>query len=166
MKKINYKYPLYGIPLALIWIFVGPMLLEGFFNLEAEWRKFISVLGLSIIGVIIFVLRRHPDVNPHLMDSWGMLLIGIGPTVASFGLLPKDDMGRMLMPVFTFCIIVFWFLYFGFFIKPKIYSEPEAIKKEQLRIKETRWTTFVIFSFLAIVGFVLFKGILEINKIL
>ena len=164
--KINYKYPLFGIPLALCWIFLGPILLEGYFNLEPEWRKFISILGFSIIGVIIFVLRRHPDVNSHLMDSYSMLLIGIGPTVASFDLLPKDDMGRMLIPVFTFCIVVFWFMYFGFFIKPKKYSEPEEIKKEQLRIKETRWTTFVIFGVLAVMGFALFQGILEINKIL
>lgn len=166
MKKINYKYPLYGIPLALIWVFFGPMLVGGYFNLEPEWRKFISILGFSIIGVVIFVLRRYPGVNQHLMDSWGMLLIGIGPTVASFDLLPKDDFGRMLMPVFTFCVIVFWFLYFGFFIKPNKYSEPEKIKKEQLQIKETRLMTFVVFGFLAIIGLALFQGILKINEIL
>jgi len=165
MKKISYKYPLFGIPLALIGVFVGPMLIGWYFNLEPEWHKFIPALGFSIIGVIIFVLRRHPDVNSHLMDSYGMLLIGIGPTAASFDLLPKDDMGRMLIPVFTFCIIVFWFLYFGFFIKPKKYSEFEAIKKEQSQIKETRLVTFVIFGFLLVIGFALFKGILEINKI-
>ena len=105
--KINYKDFIIATPLILLWIFGGRLLLEGFFNLNPEWRSFIPLLGLSIIGVILYMLKKQSNVNLHWIDSMGMLIIGIGPAVTTFDLLPKDDFGRILMPITTVIITLF-----------------------------------------------------------
>lgn len=165
-KKITYKDIIFIIIISIGWIFGGRILLQEFFSLDAVVRSFISILGLSIMGVILFILKRHPDANPHFIDSMEMLIIGIGPTVASFELLPKDDFGRIFMPVITALITVFWFVYFGFFIKPREYSEPDKIEREKRFIKQSKGVTLVLFCGLIVLELVLFSGMLEINRIM
>lgn len=154
-------------PLIILWITYGPVLFQGFFNLDKEWRNFIPLLGLSILGVGLYFLRRHPKSNPHWIDSMSMLIIGIGPTTATFDLLPKDDIGRILMPSFVILVSVTWFAYFGIIMKPQIYeNDSEKTKKEERDIKQTKHSTLVFFFFLLILSLDMFWGINTLNQFL
>lgn len=166
MHKINYKKIAIATPLIIAWIFGGRMLFEGFFNLEQSWKTFIPILGLSAIGVFLYLLKRRPDANPHWIDSMGMMIIGIGPVTASFDLLPKDDFGRMLMPSFTIIVTIIWFLYFGMLIKPTEYQEPKKREQEELWIKQTKRSTWVFFGFLLVLIIALFLDLLNVNRVL
>lgn len=161
--KINYKNILIVIIFSIAWLFTGPTILENFFNLEDNLRNFIPIASLSILGVILFMLKRHYEVNFHQVDSMEMLIVAITPTVASFTLLPVSDFGRILMPVFLVLITVFWFIYFTFIIKAKEFLEYEKNKKEQLFIKQTKRSTLVIFLFLIVLEIALFENILSFN---
>ena len=153
-------------PLVILWIIYGPVMFENFFQLEPEWRKFIPVLGLSGLGVILFVLRRHPDSNPHWIDSMGMLLIGIGPVITSNEILPDDDVGRILIPSFVIVVSVFWFAYFGVLLKPQRFLDPEKLQQEKLHVKRTKHSTLVFFLFVLILSLALFSGINSFNQII
>lgn len=94
-----------------------------------------------------------------------MLIIGIGPVTATFELLPKDDLGRILMPSFVILVSVIWFAYFGIIMKPQVYeNDPEKTKKEKLDIKQTKYSTLVFFVLLVILSIDLFSGINTLNQ--
>ncbi len=165
MKK--YVRIFFATPLIILWITYGPSLFQGFFNLDKEWRIFIPILGLSILGVGLYFLRRHHKSNPHWIDSMSMLIIGIGPSTASFNLLPKDDIGRILMPVFVILVSVIWFVYFGILIKPQTYkNDSEKIKREEFHIKQTKYSALVFFLFLLILSITMFWSINILNQFL
>lgn len=154
-------------PLIILWITYGPVLFQSYFNLDKEWRNFIPILGLSALGVGLYFLRRHPKSNPHWIDSMSMLIIGIGPVTATFDLLPKDALGRILMPSFVILISVIWFAYFGIIMRPQVYeNDSEKTKKEELDIKQTKKSTLVFFAFLLVLSIDLFWGINTLNQLL
>lgn len=165
MKK--YVKIFIATPLIILWVTYGPVLLQGFFNLDKEWRNFIPLLGLSILGVGLYFLRRHPKSNRHWIDSMSMLIIGIGPAAAIFDLLPKDDIGRMLMPFFVILISVVWFGYFGILMKPQIYeNDSEKTKTEELHIKQTRYSALIFFLLLLILSISMFGIINILNRVM
>lgn len=152
-------------PLIILWLIYGPVIFQSFFNLDKEWRSFIPILGLSILGVGMYFLRRHPKSNPHWIDSMSMLIIGIGPVTATFDLLPKDALGRILMPSFVILVSVIWFVYFGILMKPQTYvNDPAKTKKEELDIKQTKYSALVFFLFLVVLTIDLFWGINTLNQ--
>lgn len=164
--RIDYKTLAGVVIFSMVWLFVGPKLLEEYFSINSILREFIGVAALSVLGVVLFILKNHYNVNHHLIDSMEMLIIGITPTTASFRLIAIDDYGRILMPVFLVVITVFWFIYFGFIVKAKEHTNSEEIAKERRRIKEMRIITFVVFACLLTLEIALFSGILSVNTIL
>ncbi|HXV66253.1 MAG TPA: hypothetical protein VD731_03350 [Nitrosopumilaceae archaeon] len=164
--KINYKNLGIFLIFATIWLFFGPRILAEHFSFELELRNFISTTAISVLAVVLFVLKRHYGLNPHLVDSMEMLIVGITPTVASFHFLKVDDYGRVLMAVFAVCVTVFWFLYFWFGIKPKEYVDYDENEKEKLFISQTKHITLVVFISLLILEFFMFQSVLTFNTIL
>ena len=164
--KINYKNLAIIIIFSVVWLFTGPTILNVFFDLEPTIRNFIPVVMLSIIGIAMFILKRHyeDEINNHQIDSLEMLIVIITPTVASFVLLPKDDLGRIFMPIFLVIVTMFWFIYFRFAIKEKEYKAEDKKQKEQEFVRQTKNSTLVIFLFLLALEIAVFIDVLSINK--
>lgn len=164
--KLNYKNLVAFTIFAVIWLFTGPTILNEFFNLEPSVRNFIPVAALSVLAVVLFVLKRkyEDEINHHQIDSLEMLIVAITPTVGSFTLLPRDDLGRIFMPIFLVIISVFWFIYFVFMIKPKKPTDDKRNEKEELFVKQTKRSTVMIFLFLLVLEIAVFMDILAINK--
>lgn len=127
-------------------------------ELDKQWQHFISVAGLSIMGVFLFFLKSKPESNKATIDAIGMIIIGITPTIASFPLLAVTDQGKYLTSAFLVIITVVWFVYFAFFRKG-------TTDKEKQDIHDSKRVILVFFIALLVMELASFEMIREILMI-
>jgi Na+/H+ antiporter NhaC len=114
-------------------------------------NNFLSILVISLVGVLIFIMKRKNLWNKYALDSMELLIIMIMPCAAVIPLLSKPIWYLWFFSLIYFGTILVWY-YIGLKIANDAEEKEDDNKKKS---KEVFWFNSKMWVVLIIIGIVM-----------